>query len=66
MKTTISINTEVKDAINEFGKKGETYSDILKRILKKAKEMQIREILMDDNDSDKIENALYRAKKRWQ
>ncbi|MBT3463835.1 hypothetical protein HOD20_07605 [archaeon] len=66
MKTTISINTEVKDEINEFGKKGETYSDILKRILKKAKEMQIREILMDDNDSDKIENALYRAKKRWQ
>jgi hypothetical protein len=33
-KTTIAVDTDVAEALNKLGQRGETYNDILKRVLK--------------------------------
>ena len=34
--TTIKISTELRDRLKELGKKGETYEDVIERLLKVA------------------------------
>jgi len=65
-KTTIAIPKEVKERLGEFGMKGESYSEIVLRLLKSAEERQLRDILMDDEETIPIGKALSKAKKRWQ
>jgi len=65
MNTTIAISTRIRDEIKEFGNKGETYDNILERILKSAKERQLQELLMDTSDSILASEALEKAKKKW-
>jgi len=36
-KTTIELSKETRDQLKELGKKGETYEEIIKRLLKLAK-----------------------------
>ena len=36
MKTTIQVSTETKDKLDKFGRKGETYDQIVQRILARA------------------------------
>lgn len=64
--TTIAVSTEVKESIMEFGNKGETYSEILKRVLKSARERQLHDLLMSEEGTVPVEEALTNAKKRWQ
>ncbi|MBS3078899.1 hypothetical protein J4218_02145 [Candidatus Pacearchaeota archaeon] len=64
--TTIAVTNEIKEMISEFGNKGETYSDILLKLIKSAKERQLHDLLMDDKDTISIEEALDNAKKKWQ
>lgn len=66
MNTTIAISAETKEGIMEFGSKGETYDEILERLLKSARERQLQELLMDEKDCVPVEEALERARKRWQ
>ena len=66
MNTTIAISTDIREDIKEFGSKGETYDEILRKLLNNAKERQLQELLMDESDCIPIEDALKRAKKRWQ
>lgn len=66
MNTTISIPTNIRDQIKDFGNKGETYGDILGRLISKAKERQLEELLLDTQDSIPAKEALAKAKKRWQ
>jgi len=63
--TTIAVKRNVRGMINEFGNKGETYSDILVRIIRAAKKVQIRELLMDETDSVSIDEAIKEAEKKW-
>ena len=63
--TTIAITKEVKENIMEFGNKGETYSEILKRLLKSARERQLHDLLMNEEGTISIEEASANAKKRW-
>lgn len=63
--TTIAVQKDVKAKIDEFGNKGETYSDILLKLYAAARKVQIRELLMDDSDTVSAEEALENAKKRW-
>ena len=63
--TTIAVRRDVRGMINEFGNKGETYSDILVRIIRAAKKVQIRELLMDETNTISAEEALRNAEKRW-
>ena len=64
--TTIAITKEVKDSIINLGNKGETYSEILRRLLKSARERQLHDLLMNEEGTISIEEALTHAKKKWQ
>ena len=66
MSTTIAISTKIRDQIKEIGNKGDTYDKILARLLSSAKERQLQELLMDAADCVPVEEALERAKKKWQ
>ena len=64
--TTIALGQDVKVKIMEFGNKGETYSDIIMRLLESAKQRQLQDLLMSEKDTIPIEQAISNAKKRWQ
>jgi predicted CopG family antitoxin len=64
--TTIAIKADIKERIKEFGNKGETYSDIILRLLESAKQRQLQDLLMSEKDTISIEEALANAKKQWQ
>jgi predicted CopG family antitoxin len=64
--STIAINNDIKEMIKEFGNKGETYSEIILKLIKSARERQLQDILMDEENTIPIDEALENAKKRWQ
>ena len=64
--TTIAISTKIKEEMQQFGTKGESYSEIILKLIKSAKERQINDLLMNEEDTISIEEALANAKKRWQ
>jgi len=64
--TTIAITREAKEKMKEFGMKGETYADIVNRLIKSATERQLHDLLMDTSDTISAKEALEKAKKRWQ
>lgn len=57
MTTTIAVSPEIRDQIKEFGSKGETYDKILARLLKNAREHQLRDLFMDTTNCLTIENV---------
>ena len=65
MNTTIAISTELRDKIKEFGNKGETYDDILERLLESAKERQLHDLLMNTAGCLTIDEARVRLKKKY-
>ncbi|MEK6908743.1 MAG: hypothetical protein AABX23_01685 [Nanoarchaeota archaeon] len=64
--TTIALSNEIKDQIKEFGNKGETYSQILAKLIASAKKRQLQDLLMDEEDTISIDEAIENSKKRWQ
>lgn len=64
-KTTIAISNKVKETINEYGKKGESYSEIISRLLKSAKKRQLQDLLMDEKNTVPVGEALEKAKKKY-
>ena len=64
--TTIALTKEAKERIAEFGNKGETYLDIILRLIESAKERQLHDLLMSEENTISIDEALSNAKKRWQ
>ena len=65
MNTTISISKGTKEQIVGFGSKGETYDEVLIRILASAKERQLQELLMSEKDTLSVKEALNKAKQKW-
>jgi hypothetical protein len=63
MNTTIAISPEIRDQIKNFGNKGETYDDILARLLNSAKDRQLQDLLMDTKDCVTIDEARRRLKR---
>lgn len=64
--TTIAITSDLKQKISELGNKGETYADVIARLITSAKKRQLQDLLMNEEDSISIEEAISNAKKRWQ
>lgn len=64
--TTIALRKDVREKIVEFGNKGETYPDIILRLIESAKQRQLQDLLMSEENTSTIDEALFRAKKRWQ
>jgi hypothetical protein len=58
MNTTIQISTETKKLIGTFGRKEDSYEDILKRMYKLAVKEQLREFLMSSENSIPRRNLL--------
>ena len=50
----------------EFATKKESYSDVIERLLESARKRLIQDILMSSENTITIEEALKKAKKRWQ
>lgn len=63
--TTIAVTREIKEKISEFGNKGETYSDIIEKLIKSAQERQLHDILFNERGFISIEEAMAEAEKRW-
>lgn len=63
--TTIAVKREVKEKMKELGNKGETYSDIIIKLIEIARERQLNYLLMDETNTVSIDDALSNAKKRW-
>ncbi len=57
MNTTIAISTDIRDQIKEFGNKGETYDQIIGRLLRSAQQRQLQDLLMDTSNCLTIEQA---------
>ena len=64
--TTIAVSNEIKKKINEFGTKGETYSEVIARLLESARKRQLQDLLMNEENTISIEEAISNSKKRWQ
>jgi hypothetical protein len=64
--TTIAIPMKVKEGIQRYGLKGESYSEIIVRLLKSAHERMLSDVLMDETDCITVEEALAEAKQKWQ
>ena len=61
--TTIAISNEIKDKIKEFGNKGETYSEIIARLLESARKRQLQDLLMNEENTVSIDEAIGNSKK---
>jgi len=64
--TTIAITREIQEEIKEFGNKGETYSEIIARLIESAKKRQLNDLLMSEEDTVSIDEAIANSKKKWQ
>jgi len=66
MPTTIQLSQETKNLLGSFGSKEDTYEDIIKRLYTLAVKEQLREFLLSSDKAIPIDEAIQRAKKRWQ
>lgn len=65
MATTIALPETLRDQLKEFGDKGETYADIIARLIKSAKERQLHDLLFDTRNTTPVREALKEAERRW-
>lgn len=63
--TTIALNKDLKRKIGEFGNKGETFSDILEKLLASAEQRLLQDVLMSEEGCISIEDAIKEAEKIW-
>jgi len=63
--TTIAVSREIRDKISGFGNKGESFSDILSRLLASAEQRLLDDILMSREGCVTIEEAIREAEGRW-
>jgi len=63
--TTIAVTKEVKEHIKEFGNKGETFSQIIARLLDSANQRLLQDVLMNEEGCVSIEEAIKEADRKW-
>ena len=63
--TTIAVSKELKDKISEFGNKGETFSDILLKLVRSAEQRLLNDVLMSREGCVTIEEAIEEAERKW-
>ncbi len=63
--TTIAIDKNLREKVKEFGAKGETYSDIIAKLVESARQRQLHDLLMSDENTITIEEARERLNKKW-
>ncbi len=60
------MSEETKELISTFGTKKESYEDIIKRLYAIAVKEQLRTFLFSSENTIPIDEAIRRARKRWQ
>ena len=63
--TTIQLSNETKRKLSSFGVKGESYDKILRKIYNMAVKTQLRELLMNSEDTLSLEEARKEVEKKW-
>lgn len=63
--TTIAIRRDLKEKIATFGNKGETFSDVIERLYESAVKRQLHDLLMSEEDTVTIEEAMKEAERLW-
>lgn len=63
--TTIAIRRDLKEKIATFGNKGETFSDVIERLYESAVKRQLHDLLMSEEDTISIEEAMKEAERLW-
>jgi hypothetical protein len=63
--TTIQLSNETKRKISTFGVKGESYDQILQRIYNMAVKTQLRELLMNSEDTVSLDDFEKEIDKKW-
>ena len=63
MTTTIAVSEEIRDRLKEFGCKGETYDDVIRRIIKSAKERQLQELMRNTKETISIKKTARKVRK---
>jgi predicted CopG family antitoxin len=63
--TTIAVTKEIRDQINEFGHRGETFSDILARLLESARKRMLHDLLMNTEDCISLDELAAEVEKKW-
>ncbi|MEK6922088.1 MAG: hypothetical protein AABX82_09420 [Nanoarchaeota archaeon] len=66
MISTIQITKETKHLISSFGTKEDSYEAIIRRMYKLAQREQLREFLLSSENTISIDEAIARARKKWQ
>ena len=66
MVTTIQLSQETKNLVDTFGTKKDTYEVIIQRMYHLAIKEQLREFLLSSEGTIPIDEAIKRAKKKWQ
>ena len=66
MATTIQLSQETKNLVDTFGTKKDTYEVIIQRMYHLAIKEQLREFLLSSEGTMPIDEAIKRAKKKWQ
>ena len=66
MASTIQITRETKQLISSFGTKEDSYEAIIRRMYKLAQKEQLREFLLSSENTIPIDEAIVRARKKWQ
>jgi len=63
--TTIALEKSVKKQVQEFGMKGETFSQIIERLLESANQRLLQDVLMNEEGCISIDEAIKEADKKW-
>ena len=63
--TTIQLSNETKKKLSSFGVKGESYDQILQRIYKMAVKTQLRELLMNSENTISLDDFEKEIEKKW-
>ena len=57
MATTISISQEMKEKLKSFGRAGDSYEDVIRKMYEIARRQKIHEFLYDSSNSISTEEA---------
>ena len=63
--STIQISKETKELISTFGRKEDTYEDIIKKIYKMAVKEQLREFLLSSEGTISLDEARKKLDEKW-
>ena len=66
MVTTIAISSELKEKLRNFGRTGDSYEDVIRRMYEMTRKNLLMTYLYDLSDSLTIDEAIAEARKKWQ